>query len=50
MLRQLSRRLAIGAIRLTNWLVDGVVLSVLMLIVLFTAYSVLDNNRVVEQA
>lgn len=50
MLRHLSRRLARGAIRLTNWLVDGVVLSVLMLIVLFTAYSVLDNNRVAEQA
>ena len=48
--RQLPRRLALGAIRLTNWLVDGVVLSVLMLIVCFTAYAVLDNNRVVEQA
>lgn len=47
---QLPRRLARGAIRLTNWLVDGVVLSVLMLVVLFTAYSVLDNNRVVGQA
>lgn len=50
MSHQLSRRLARGAIRLTNWLVDGVVLSVLLLVVLFTAYSVLDNNRVVEQA
>lgn len=46
----LFRRLARGAIRLTNWLVDGIVLSVLLLVVLFTAYSVFDNNRVEAQA
>lgn len=46
----LFRRLAKGAIRLTNWLVDGIVLSVLLLVVLFTAYSVLDNNRVEDRA
>ena len=50
MSHQLPRRLVRGAIRLTNWLVDGVVLSVLVLLVCFTAYSVLDNNRVASQA
>lgn len=48
--QQLPRRLARGVIRLTNWLVDGVVLSVLMLVLCFTVYAVLDNNRVVTQA
>lgn len=47
---QLSRRLARGAIRLSNWLVDGIVLSVLLVVVLFTAYSILDNGRVEDQA
>lgn len=46
----LSRRLARGALRLANWLVDGIVLSVLLLVVIFTAYSVFDNNRVEGQA
>lgn len=48
--RQLLRRLAHGSIRLTNWLVDGVVLSVLMLVLCFGAYAVLDNGHVARQA
>lgn len=45
-----SRRLARGAIRLANWLVDGTVLSAVVLIVLFTTFAVLDNNRVASGA
>ncbi|MDI9590546.1 MAG: class B sortase [Acidobacteriota bacterium] len=42
----LSRRLARGAIRLANWLVDGTVLSAVVMIIAFTTFVVLDNGRV----
>lgn len=46
----LPRRLAHSFLKLANWLVDGVVLVVLVLIVCFTVFTVVDNNRVLHQA
>lgn len=46
----LFHRLAKGAIRLANWLVDGLVLSIIVLIVCYTGYTLIDNNRVANQA
>jgi sortase B len=46
----LFRRLARGTIRLANWLIDGAVLAAVVLIVCFTAFTVMDNDRVMQQA
>ncbi|WP_350453653.1 class B sortase [Slackia heliotrinireducens] len=46
----LPRRLVRGTIRLANWLVDGAVLAAVVMIVCFTAFAVLDNNRVADEA
>lgn len=46
----LFRRLARGTIRLANWLIDGAVLAAVVLIVCFTAFTVADNNRVMQEA
>ncbi len=50
MWHDLSRRLAKGALRLANWLVDGLVLSLVVLIVGYSAYVLVDNGRVVDAA
>lgn len=46
----LLRRFAHGALRLANLLVDGVVLAVFILVLLFSAYAILDNNRIGSEA
>ena len=50
MWHDLSRRLAKGFIRLANWLVDGLVLSFVVLVVLYSAYVLVDNGRVADAA
>lgn len=50
MWHDLTRRLAKGAIRLANWLVDGLVLSLVVIIVVYSAYVLVDNGRVVDEA
>ena len=50
MWHDLSRRLAKGALRLANWLVDGLVLSFVVIAVLYSAYVLVDNGRVADAA
>lgn len=50
MWHDLTRRLAKGAIRLANWLVDGLVLSFVVLIVCYSAYVLIDNGHVADAA
>lgn len=50
MWHDLSRRLAKGFLRLANWLVDGLVLSFVVLVVLYSAYVLVDNGRVADAA
>lgn len=50
MWHDLSRRLAKGFIRLANWLVDGLVLSFVVLVVLYSTYVLVDNGRVADEA
>lgn len=46
----LLRRIAHGALRLANLLVDGVVLSAFILVLLFCTYAILDNNSISSEA
>ena len=50
MWQDLSRRLAKGFLRLANWLVDGLVLSFVVIVVLYSAYALVDNGRVADAA
>ena len=50
MRHDLSRRLAKGFLRLANWLVDGLVLSFVVIVVLYSAYALVDNGRVADAA
>jgi len=50
MWHDLSRRLAKGALRLANWLVDGLVLSLVVIAVVYSAYVLVDNGRVADAA
>ena len=50
MWHDLSRRLAKGFLRLANWLVDGLVLSFVVIVVLYSGYVLVDNGKVVDGA
>ena len=50
MWQDLSRRLAKGFLRLANWLVDGLVLSLVVIAVVYSAYVLVDNGRVADAA